>query len=163
MFIERRDRKAMPSLNTSSLPDLIFTVLFFFMVVTHMRTVTVKVRYTLPQGKELTRLTKKGTVANIYIGRLPHAHQAPESTSGNPASYEALQINDKMATCQDITDYMAAERHRLAAEDRKKFSVSLKADKATKMQTINDVKAALRKAGVEKINYSATTPTRKSK
>ena len=32
-----------PELNTSSLPDLIFSVLFFFMIVTHMRQVTLKV------------------------------------------------------------------------------------------------------------------------
>ncbi len=30
-----------PSLNVASMPDLIFTVLFFFMIVTHMRSVEV--------------------------------------------------------------------------------------------------------------------------
>ena len=56
-----------PGLNTSSLPDLIFSVLFFFMTVTHMRQVTLKVDCRLPQGKELTRLTKKSAVSHIYI------------------------------------------------------------------------------------------------
>ena len=41
-----------PGLNTSSLPDLIFSVLFFFMIVTHMRQVTLKVDCRLPQGKK---------------------------------------------------------------------------------------------------------------
>ena len=36
-------KKEMPALNTSSLPDLIFTLLFFFMIVTTMREVTLKV------------------------------------------------------------------------------------------------------------------------
>ena len=63
----RREHE-MPGLNTSSLPDLIFTVLFFFMIVTHMRQVTLKVDYRAPQGKQLTRLTKKSAVSYIYIG-----------------------------------------------------------------------------------------------
>ena len=61
----RRKGMGVPQLNTASLPDLIFTVLFFFMVVTHMRTVTLKVKYQVPQGKELTRLTKKTAVSYI--------------------------------------------------------------------------------------------------
>ena len=47
----RHDNRSMPALNTASLPDLIFTVLFFFMIGTHMRKATIKVEYTLPQGK----------------------------------------------------------------------------------------------------------------
>ena len=35
-------KREMPALNTSSLPDLIFTLLFFFMIVTTMREVTLK-------------------------------------------------------------------------------------------------------------------------
>ena len=52
-----RGERGVPQLNTSSLPDLILTILFFFIVVTHMRKVTLKVHYTVPQGTELTRLT----------------------------------------------------------------------------------------------------------
>ena len=40
MFHDRR-RRGVPSLNVASMPDLIFTVLFFFMIVTHMRRVEV--------------------------------------------------------------------------------------------------------------------------
>lgn len=67
MSMFKRTRREIPGLNTSSLPDLIFTVLFFFMIVTHMRKVTLKVKYQVPQGTELTRLTKKTAVSYIYI------------------------------------------------------------------------------------------------
>ena len=40
----RRRRHEVPALNTASLPDLIFTVLFFFIIVTHMREETVQVK-----------------------------------------------------------------------------------------------------------------------
>lgn len=67
-MFRRRDHEV-PGLNTASLPDLIFTVLFFFMIVTHMREVQVKVKYQVPQGTELERLTKKSAVSYIYIGK----------------------------------------------------------------------------------------------
>ena len=59
MSMFKRRKYEVPGLNTASLPDLIFTVLFFFMIVTHMQKVAVKVKYQVPQGTELTRLTKK--------------------------------------------------------------------------------------------------------
>ena len=46
-------KREMPALNTSSLPDLIFTLLFFFMIVTTMREVTLKVEFKIPQATEL--------------------------------------------------------------------------------------------------------------
>ena len=64
-----RNNHEVPALNTSSLPDLIFTVLFFFMIVTHMRDVELKVRYEVPQGTELQKLTHKSAVIYIYVAR----------------------------------------------------------------------------------------------
>ena len=53
-------KRDVPGLNLASLPDLIFTVLFFFMIVTHMRDVNPKVRYEVPQGTELSKTANKG-------------------------------------------------------------------------------------------------------
>ena len=56
-------KRGMPELNTSSLPDLIFTMLFFFMIVTTMREVTLKVQFRVPQATELEKLEKKSLVS----------------------------------------------------------------------------------------------------
>lgn len=149
MNLSRRNNRFVPQLNTSSLPDLIFTVLFFFMVVTHMRKVTLKVRFAVPQGTELTRLTKKSAVSYIYIGRVP------STTRHSQPAMMSLQLNDRIATPADITSFMSTERQRMSAEDRIRQMVSIKADRNTPMGTITDVKMALRKANVRKINYSA--------
>ena len=62
-------KREMPELNTSSLPDLIFTVLFFFMMVTSMRDVEVKVQVKTPTGgSEIEKLERKSLVSHIYIG-----------------------------------------------------------------------------------------------
>lgn len=58
MGIYRHNNHEIPVLNTASLPDLIFTILFFFMLVTHIRNANVKVKYQEPAGKELTKMEK---------------------------------------------------------------------------------------------------------
>lgn len=142
----RRRTHEVPGLNTSSLPDLIFSVLFFFMIVTHMRQVTLKVQYQVPQGKELSRLTKKSAVSYIYIGK-PMVKHAGDSV--------CVQLNDKVTTATEIADYIRAEKKRMSAEDLQQMTVSIKADKNTKMGVITDVKQALRQAKALRINYSA--------
>lgn len=142
MTIRQRRQHEVPTLNTSSLPDLIFTVLFFFMIVTHMRKVTLKVEYALPQGTELTRLTKKQAVTHVYIGR-----------AGKEAY--VIQVNDKLVSAQDVADYVATEKRRMAPDDQMRMTVSVKADRATRMAVVNDVKRAIRLGGASRINYSA--------
>lgn len=68
MSMFTRRQREVPGLNTSSLPDLIFTVLFFFMIVTHMRKATLKVRFQQPQGTE-PDATAAQVGSNIYIYR----------------------------------------------------------------------------------------------
>ena len=147
MSMFKRTRREIPGLNTSSLPDLIFTVLFFFMIVTHMRKVTLKVKYQVPQGTELTRLTKKTAVSYIYIGK---------PVTGTVQGNTVIQLNDKYATTTDIIDYIAAEKSRMSPEDQQQMTVSIKADRSTKMGIILEVKQALRKSKALKISYSAT-------
>ncbi len=147
----RRRGPEVPGLNTASLPDLIFTVLFFFMIVTHMREVQVKVKYQVPQGTELERLTKKSAVSYIYIGK----PLLPDGGKGTPGAETAVQLNDKLADTDDIAAYIAAERARMSPEDLKKMTVSIRADRHTRMGVVTEVKQSLRKAGALKINYSA--------
>jgi biopolymer transport protein ExbD len=134
-----------PGLNMSSMPDLIFTVLFFFMIVTHMRSTPVKVQYQMPQGTELTRLTKKSAVTYIYIGK----------PIGTNDSVVRIQLNDKFADAGSIPAYIIKESGRMSAEDAQAMTVSLKADRHTDMGTITDVKQALRQAKAYRVNYSA--------
>lgn len=145
----RKKSHEVPGLNTSSLPDLIFSVLFFFMIVTHMRQVTLKVECRMPEGKHLTRLTKKSAVSHIYIGKPTKDQQ------GKVGAGTQIQLNDKFATASEVMDYISAEKKRMSPEDQKLMTVSIKADRETKMGVITDVKQALREAKALKISYSA--------
>ena len=145
-----RNNHEVPALNTSSLPDLIFTVLFFFMIVTHMRDVELKVRYEVPQGTELQKLTHKSAVIYIYVGR---GSTASHQTDGEDMQ---IQLNDRIATIDDIKSYIEKERASMSPEDQARMTVSIKADRDTPMGQIADIKRMLQQSFALKIHYSAS-------
>ena len=144
-------KKGMPELNTSSLPDLIFTMLFFFMIVTTMREVTLKVQFKSPQATELEKLEKKSLVTFIYIGKPTQELQAKMGHETR------IQLNDRFADVSEVQDYIYQERENMDESDQPFMQVSIKADKDTKMGIITDVKQALRQAYALNINYSASS------
>ena len=142
----RRRNREMPELNTSSLPDLIFTVLFFFMLVTHMRDVDLKVQYQVPQGTELQKITHKSAVCNIYVGHV----------EGLPADSFCIQLNDRLATVDDIKAFVEKERSMMSSEDQARMTVSIKADRDVPFGIISEIKRAMQQSFALKVNYSAS-------
>lgn len=139
-------RHNVPSLNVASMPDLIFTVLFFFMIVTHMRSDDVKVKFEVPQGTEVQKLANKAAVVNIYIGRL-----------GDRNTGEWLvQLNGDIVAVDDIPARIEHIRGGMSEENAEHLTVSLRADRHTPMGIISDVKQALQKSYALRINYSGT-------
>lgn len=136
-------------LNASSMSDIIFMLLFFFMTVTTMKEVDYKVSFQLPQATELTKLEKKSLVTYIYIGPPTARNRA------SMGSETRIQLNDKYAEIEEIQDYIAQEKGSMKEEDQPYMTVSLKIDQDTKMGIVNDVKQALRKAYALKISYAA--------
>lgn len=138
--------REMPALNTSSLPDMIFAILFFFMVTTTMREVTLMVKIRIPEASEVQKLEKKSLVTYINIGQ-------PLDPKYGTGTF--MQLNDKFAEVEDIHDYIASERNMLNEADQQFMTVSIKADEDTQMRYITEVKQALRRAYALKISYSA--------
>ena len=139
----------MPELNTSSLPDLIFSVLFFFMMVTSMREVTLQVMIDKPAGTQLEKLVRKSCTSFIYIGR------PMEKLRAQYGSGTRIQVNDRFVEPFQVYDFVMEDRGGLAEIDKPFYTVSLKADKDAPMGIITDVKQALRKSYALKLNYSA--------
>lgn len=142
-------KRELPQLNTSSLPDLIFTLLFFFMIVTTMREVTLKIEFRAPVATELEKLEKKSLVTFIYVGTPLLEFRKTMGTESR------IQLNDNFAEVSEIQDYIFQERESMSEADAAMMTVSLKIDKETKMGIVTDVKQALRQAYALKINYSA--------
>jgi len=138
-----------PAINTASLPDIVFMLLFFFMVSTTMKEVDMKVSVAPAQASELVKLERKELVTFIYVGIPLKAFQSLYGTEPR------IQLNDQFATIKDIQSYIAQSRDNMRESDQAKMIVSIKADKESPMGVITDIKQALRKAAALKINYSA--------
>lgn len=147
-MIERR-RRVVPGLNTASLPDLIFTVLFFFMIVTHMRTETVKVDYRVPQGSGLAQLQQKSSVVHVYVGK-----SKVNGTRGQGKEQFHVQVGDRIVPIESVADCIREIRSHMPAEEARRMTVSLKADADTPMGLVAEVKQALREAKALRVNYS---------
>lgn len=146
----RRPDHSVPELNMASLPDLIFTVLFFFMIVTHMRDVEKRVAYEVPAGTEVEKAAHKSAVVHIYIGR---------PLDGSTDDY-CLQLNNELTTVSAIRQFIEAERRRMSPEDQERLVVSIEADRDVPMAIINDVKQALRRSYALNVSYAATEEKR---
>lgn len=144
--------KELPPISTASLPDIIFMLLFFFMVTTVMRETELIVKVKLPQATEVQKLEKKSLVSYIYVG-------IPAKTQFGTES--RIQLNDRFATVNDVIAFVESERQARDEADRNLISTSLKVDKDTRMGVVSDIKQELRKASAFKMNYSTLKKTKR--
>lgn len=138
-MFRRQTGSDIPNLNTAALPDLIFTVLFFFMFVTHMRQTDSSVPVTPPQGSNLEKVAMRPSVITMFV------------TGG-----QTVNIDNRNVKVDDVADYISAERKKMAPEDAGRIMVNIKADKSVRMGTINSLRQQLRSINVLNVNYSAT-------
>lgn len=135
----RRRRRSMPMLNMAAMPDLIFTILFFFMFVTHMRSNNSDLRYTLPAGQELTQLKNKQAVVHIYIGK---------------QNGWLLQVNNQTVDLPSLSQAIHEACTHLPLESQAQATAVIRADKDVPMQLISDVKQQIRRAKVYRVVYA---------
>ncbi len=148
--MKKKGNKGLPPISTASLPDVIFMILFFFMVSTTMREQELLVTYRLPSATEVQKLEKKALASFIHIGTPTKPMQAKFGTAPR------IQLNDSYRTTKDILDFIAADRDKLNENDRASMTVSLKTDQNVKMGIVTDVKQELRRAEALKIFYAAS-------
>ena len=145
-------KKELPPISTASLPDIVFMLLFFFMVTTTMREVSLNVKVQLPTATELSKLEKKSLVSYIYIGEPIRQWQAKYGVAPR------IQLADQFANVSDISNFVIAEREARDEAERPLMITSLKVDENTKMGIVTEVKQELRKAAALHINYSSRKP-----
>jgi|TARA_B100000965_G_scaffold356662_1_gene334794 biopolymer transport protein ExbD len=138
----------LPAISTASLPDIVFMLLFFFMVATVMRDSTLMVKNVLPAADQVQKLDKKDRVMYIYAGK-------PSSRYSDKYGTQArIQLNDKFSTVSEIGAFVLAERASKRQELQNVLTTALKVDGDTKMGLITDIKQELRKVNALKINYT---------
>jgi biopolymer transport protein ExbD len=136
------------SIPTSALPDIIFMLLFFFMVTTVLREQDILVDQKIPQATQLQKLQKKTLISYIYIGK-------PKNT-GLYGSEPRVQANDVLIGSPEIVQWVNQERDKLPEADRGLITISMKVDKEVKMGPISDVQTELRNADARRVLYAST-------
>lgn len=146
---KQKTKGGTPKISTASLPDVIFMLLFFFMVTTVMRDVELKVKLKIPaEISEAKKIEKKSLVSYIYVGEPRPQFQKIFGTEPR------IQLNDAFAKLSDIQAFIEKERAARPESDVPFLTTSLKVDINTKMGIVTDLKQELRKANALKINYS---------
>ncbi len=146
---KKKTDKGTPAVSTASLPDIVFMLLFFFMVATKMRDSSIMVKNVVPEATELVKLEHKNLVNTIYIGVPLKKWQA---TYGKAPR---VQLGDKFAEVEDIPFFIEKFKAKIKEAQRPMIFTSLKVDKDVTMGIVSDVKTQLRKSGQLKLNYSA--------
>ncbi len=140
-----------PAINTSALPDIVFMLLFFFMVATKMRDREMKVKTQLPQATEVEKLEKKSRLHYIFVG--PPIDPKMGTTP-------RIQLDDAFATVDDIQAYITLQNSKKDEAEVKYMTTSLKADKTVKMGIVTDIKQELRQVNALKLSYTAAKEIR---
>lgn len=142
----------LPAISTASLPDIVFMLLFFFMVATVMRDNSLKIENSLPSADQVEKL-KKDRTAFIYAGKPSSQYE------GTLGELPRIQFNDDLIDVNEVQSKVLASQQELIEALQPKFVVGLKVDKETHAGVVSDIKQELRKANTLKVMYIANTKT----
>ncbi len=118
---------------TSSLPDIIFTLLIFFLVSTVLREVEIQVQYTLPEAVSVEKIDNKRLLSYLWIGK-----------------DERIQVDDSIIPVEALSNIAYQKRM-----NNPNIIMSLRIDRGSRMGIVSDVQQELRRADALRINYSA--------
>lgn len=150
----KKEKKGIGAINTASLPDIVFMLLFFFMAVTTLKDKEPLVKIVLPKASETTKIEEKTLIKYINIG--------PPLKGKKKGGTPVIQLDDAFATTDDIQTQVAQWRDGMPDADRNKIIISMKVDKETKMGIVTSVKEELREANARKLLYSVNKTERVS-
>lgn len=147
---KKKKSGALPAISTASLPDIVFMLLFFFMVATVMRENSLMIENNLPFADQIEKLDKKDLVMYIYAGK-------PSENFKQYGTEARIQLNDKLADVKEIAAFIYAERQSKREELRPFLTTALKVDSKANMGIVGDIKKELRQVNALKINYTTKT------
>jgi len=143
----KKNKKSVGAVSTASLPDIVFMILFFFMVATVMRDKEPLVEIKLPKATEVEKIKNKTRAAFLSVGP-----PVDKKRGTDPV----LQLNDDIAEVGDIRQWVEDVKAEKDEADRNRMTWVLNVDKETKMGRISAIKQELRKASALKIMYQST-------
>ena len=141
----KNGKRKVPSINTAALPDLIFTLLFFFLLVLNMRTVPVLTQFQLPDASELQKLKEKSLLVYLMVGK---------QNNNNQENTFEIQLDSELITLEDMPGKLQLIKEKMKPEEHDQSIIVLKIDKDAPMGLVNDIRLNLREAQLQTVYYS---------
>lgn len=139
---KKKQAESKQEIPTSAMPDVVFMLLFFFMVTTVMRDTTLHVRVNLTAAENIEKIEEKRLLSYVYIG--------PERLPGNQLGDDKVQIDDFLVdNIGDIRNLMYDK-----LREQPKLIVSLRVDETSEFGLLTDVQEELKHASTFRVNYS---------
>lgn len=134
MKFEKRRATTKQEIPTTSMPDIVFMLLMFFMVATTLREVDVLVDFKLPEAAAIEKIENKRLVSYLWVGK-----------------DKRIQVNDSIVKVDEVQPIMYNKRQSLP-----NIIISLRIDRGADIGFVTDIQQELRKAYCLRINYSST-------
>ena len=141
----KKGKRGMPAISTASLPDIVFMLLFFFMVTTVVRENDPKVMFNIPETDYTTKIEDRSKIGYIYVGTHPDGGQNIWEMNGNILNGSRALQNQIQLKKSDFEN------------PEKDLVFVLKIDNETPMYEVSKIKNALKEMNTLKILYSSKT------
>ena len=142
----KKGKKEVPAMSTSSLPDIVFMLLFFFMAATTMRDTDPQVVVAVPKAHEISELDKSMTT-NVWVGQLQGRNSEGAALS--------IQFNDDIIGLDEIGDKINERKQEKGYSSASQMLVNLRVHETATVGKVTELKQELRKAEALNIAYAA--------
>ncbi|PIB35366.1 hypothetical protein BFP72_08140 [Reichenbachiella sp. 5M10] len=137
-------------ISTASLPDIVFLLLFFFMVTATINTNDDQLTVQSPQARAVTKVDQRSLIRELVVG-------FPKSDAlGTEAR---ISSEGKLLDIEEVSQWVFEQKNSLPESQRDQMIVMLRADEYVKMGLIADIQSKLRKADARKVLFRTTAVT----
>lgn len=143
MRLVKRSKTA-TEISTASMPDIVFLLLFFFMVSATIKTEDEMLKVTIPRAEAITKVEKKFLIRELHVG-------FPKNPS--LGSTPKILADGKLIDLNALGNWVHEQKTTLGEAYSDQMIVLLRAHEDVDMGLIGDIQSELRKNNARKILY----------
>tara|TARA_Y100001949_G_C15929958_1_gene305178 strand:+ start:286 stop:732 length:447 start_codon:yes stop_codon:yes gene_type:complete len=143
----RKKTRAKAEISTASLPDIVFLLLFFFMVSATIKPMNDQVKLTTPKAQAMTKINRKELIREIIIGK---------PINREVGDQEVISVDNRVIKKEQLTQWVMEQKETLPENLKDQMIIVIKADEYVKMGLVDDVQEELKKANARKVVYRTT-------
>lgn len=131
-------------ISTASMPDIVFLLLFFFMVTATIKTEDESLKVDIPKAQAITQVKKKFLIKELHIG-FPKDQQL--------GSTARISAEGRFIDISEVGQWVLEQKSSLDEVYKDQMIVLLKADEKVDMGLIGDIQSELRKYNARKVLF----------